>query len=507
MPMIVVILPDNRVILLMQLGDFPTPRKTYTFKLEIVPKGGIMNYIRRLFRHKGKHKRGRKNRPQEEVQPNHVIWDYPAKTPARQQGVAAEKRATPNVALEALTAPPARKPRYKQVTLPDLAFGSKSFFKDVHTRFIDRFPPVPSVTCEDFCAPAGLAGEWKYYQELPGFRGLFQHLIILNSFSYWDGVETELREADFHPKGFSVKEFVKWDLLRHSSGALFTTQFQALAAPWDKSVLAGAFDHPELVPEPGHFSYYYRFLRPGHYKAFFLALVRECVRYGLIIPRIAVADGVFLRSWAGNFTKDKAGNPTDPEASITVHGKKHFGKGFTTIAFFAWCGTRCLPVFCTTYTGSISEKAVYQETVRDFKSTVQYPWKALAYDLGADSATNRRLTRGEGMICVMPAKESENYGTRVEIGAKRYFFAEDIPDGMSLNKFGRLYDHRTGAESGFSPLDLAYNMKEMSRMGLAAASIHMYKYFTLLLLHALTAYKVNRSDLVMSSKAFTAMVL
>jgi len=50
-------------------------------------------------------------------------------------------------------------------------------------------------------------------------------------------------------------------------------------------------------------------------------------------------------------------------------------------------------------------------------------------------------------------------------------------------------------------------MKEMSRMGLEAASIHMLKYFIILLLHALTAYKVNRSDLVMSSKAFTMIAL
>jgi len=310
-----------------------------------------------------------------------------------------------------------------------------------------------------------------------------------------------------HPKGFSVKELVKWDLLRHSTGALFTTQFQDIASPWDRSVLAGAFDDPERVPEPHHFSYYYAFLTPQHYLAFFLQLVRECVRHKIIIPRIAVADGVFLRSWAGNFTKDKAGNPTDPGASITVHGRKFYGKGFTTIAFFAWCGTRCLPVYCKTYTGSASENAVYQEAVREFKTAVHYHWKAMGYDLGADSAENRRFTRDEGMICVMPAKENETYGTRVEIGPKRYFFAEDIPDGMSVGKFGRLYDHRTGAEEGLSPLDLAYNMKEMSRMGLEAASIHMLKYYSILLLHALTAYKVNRSDLIMSSKAFTLIAL
>ena len=64
-------------------------------------------------------------------------------------------------------------------------------------------------------------------------------------------------------------------------------------------------------------------------------------------------------------------------------------------------------------------------------------------------------------------------------------------------------DHRAQNEAGFSPLSTKYNMKEMNRMGLKAASIHILKYFILQLLHALTAYKVNRRNLIMSAKAFT----
>ena len=45
-------------------------------------------------------------------------------------------------------------------------------------------------------------------------------------------------------------------------------------------------------------------------------------------------------------------------------------------------------------------------------------------------------------------------------------------------------------------------MKEMNKMGLEAAKIHIMKYLIIKLLEALTAFKVNRADLIMKSTAF-----
>ena len=193
--MIVVILPNGHVILLMHLGDFPKPRKTHTFKFQAVPQGGIVNYIRKCFRRKSRIKKGRNARQHEDPRPNHVIWDYSPRGPAPQLGTATVEPVLPPqlVPHAAQAAAPTRKPRYRQATLPDCATGKASLLKDVHTKFIDRFPPVPSTRCEDFCAGAGLVDEWKYYQEVPAYHGIFQHLVFLNSFSYWDVVEAELR--------------------------------------------------------------------------------------------------------------------------------------------------------------------------------------------------------------------------------------------------------------------------------------------------------------------------
>jgi len=53
---------------------------------------------------------------------------------------------------------------------------------------VDRFYSVPSVLQEEFCNSPLLRDEWKYYQEIEAFTGLFQHMIALNSFKYWDTV-------------------------------------------------------------------------------------------------------------------------------------------------------------------------------------------------------------------------------------------------------------------------------------------------------------------------------
>jgi hypothetical protein len=107
------------------------------------------------------------------------------------------------------------------------------------------------------------------------------------------------------------------------------------------------------------------------------------------------------------------------------------------------------------------------------------------------------------LISVIPSRKNIKYDTLIEIGKGRYFLESYIPKGMESAKYGRLYDHRSQNEAGFSALNNNYNMKAMNKMGMEAAAIHMFKYFILALLHALTAYKVNRQDLIMKSMAFT----
>jgi len=374
--------------------------------------------------------------------------------------------------------------------------------------FFDRFPGIPAVTQEMFCKDPYLAEEWTYYQEVDQFTGLFQDLLLLNAdiFAYWDDVETEIRQKGFNPKGFSVKEFVKWEFFRHSQGLDNYEHAHDIFAQYDRTLLAQVFEHPDRIPRPYHASYYYKWLTPAHFHAFLLRLVQECVYNEIIIPKIVMADGLFERSAAGNFSLDKFLQPTDPDATRTVHNKVYLGKGFMAIVFCAWCGHRWLPVDVRVFSGSTNENAYFKPTVADFLETTPYDWKAILYDTGASAKANRKFAQDQRLIAGITARSNIKREEILQLGSNRYAFVEDIPDGMSIRQYRRLLEHRSQTEAIFSPFSTVFDMKRMNSMGQAAAMIHMCKYLSLLLLHALSAFKVNAPRLVMKAKAFTQLV-
>jgi hypothetical protein len=370
---------------------------------------------------------------------------------------------------------------------------------------IDRFSSIPSVIQTDFCTSPLLTDEWKYYQEIEAFTGLFQDMIALNSFAYWDTVETEIRALGFHPKSFTLVEFIKWELLRHSLGIASYTDAQRIFENFDPRLLKAAFDHPTRIPKPYHASYYYSWLTPTHFQTFFQKLVEDCVTYKIIIPRIAIADGLIFRSWAGNFTLDRWLKPTDPGASITVHNKKQLGKCYNAIVFYAWCGYRWLPIDLYVITGNANENGIFQPLVAKFLESSPYQWKVFLYDSGACSAENREFLKSEGIIPGITARSNIKSEVILDIGHNKYCFADDIPNGMSQEQYKRLINHRAQEEAGFSGFTTYNHMKQMNTMGQDAATIHVLKYMILQLMHALAAYKVNRPDLLMMYSAFSAL--
>jgi hypothetical protein len=369
--------------------------------------------------------------------------------------------------------------------------------------FFDRFPSVPSVTQDMFCREPPLADAWKYYQEDEHFTGLFQHMIILNCFEYWDQVEDEIRQDGFHPKGFTVKEFVIWEFFRHSRGIADFEQAYETFSQFNTDLLGQIFTHPDRIPQPSHASYYYQWLKPAHFHKFLLRLVAECVHYGIIIPKILMADGLFVRSAAGNFSLDKFLQPTDPAASRTVHNNRYFGKGYMGIVFCAWCRNRWLPVDVRVFTGSISENAYFKPTIADFLCTTPYEWEITLYDTGGCGEDNRLYLKDQKQISGITARSNIKKEAIIQLGTNRYAFWEDIPEKMSIHMYQRLLEHRAQEEAVFSPFTTVFNMKRMNQMGWNAAMIHYCQYLSLLLLHALTAYKVNAEHLIMNAKAFT----
>lgn len=274
---------------------------------------------------------------------------------------------------------------------------------------------------------------------------------------------------------------------------------------FNPEILKKAFDKPDRIPKPYHYSYYYQWLTPEHFRTFFKKLVADCVEFKIITPRIVIADGLIFRTWAGNFTLDRWLQPTDPQASVTYHHNKDLGKCYNAVVFLAWWGNRWLPVGLKVITGSANENSMFQPLVEEFLKESPYDWDVFLYDSGASSSSNREFLKAEGIIPGITARKNIKREVILDLGQKRFCFADDIPDGMSQEQYKRVLNHRSQEEADFSGFTTYHDMKRMNSMGRDAATIHVLKFLILQLLHALSAYKVNRPDLLMMYSAFSTL--
>lgn len=230
--MIKIIICNSPIILQQQLKLNEYPSRRIVIKFKEYPKVGITYMIRYYFRKKDKAKKAL----------NHQI----SIKSYRQLSLEESIRRSFSIEINLVVA--IRKIVHKNITQnqnprPIKYLTQISLEKWMKTenkaliegenKFIDRFYPIPSVKYEDFCQQLNLKEDWILFQEVPTYRGTFQHLAILNNFDYWDNIEDEIRNLGYHPKGFKVKELVLWDLLRNSSGKRFYSQFNTDAMSWD----------------------------------------------------------------------------------------------------------------------------------------------------------------------------------------------------------------------------------------------------------------------------------
>ena len=64
-------------------------------------------------------------------------------------------------------------------------------------------------------------------------------------------------------------------ILCHSQGLDNYEHAHDIFVHYDQALLAQVFEHPDRIPAPYYASYYYKWLTPAHFHAFFLKLVQE----------------------------------------------------------------------------------------------------------------------------------------------------------------------------------------------------------------------------------------
>ena len=169
--------------------------------------------------------------------------------------------------------------------------------------------------------------------------------MLLNAdiFAYWDDVEAEFRQQGFSPKGFSVKEFIKWEFFRHSQGLDNYEHAHDIFVHYDQALLAQVFEHPDRIPRAISRQLLLQVAHPRPFSCVLFKTGSNACIMELLSREIVMANGLFERSAAGNFGLDKS---SSPGSRCHSNGSQQgvLGKGFMAIVFCAWCRNRWLPV-------------------------------------------------------------------------------------------------------------------------------------------------------------------
>ncbi len=124
-------------------------------------------------------------------------------------------------------------------------------------------------------------------------------------------------------------------------------------------------------------------------------------------------------------------------------------------------------------------------------------WLIIIADSGAYSLKNLEHITYKGMVPVICAKKNIKNQPIKELKEKFYFNTDFIPKEWSIKLFLKIYRFHPMIEQGNSFNNTYYNASWMNTMGLDAAIKLRVTIYIIVLLKALTAYKLGRPDLVM----------
>ncbi|MDX9925705.1 MAG: transposase [Ignavibacteriaceae bacterium] len=373
----------------------------------------------------------------------------------------------------------------------------------VKAQYFLRFPFVPPVTYENHCQEKISKDHWIYYQELPEFKGYFIDLFLLHPLTECIDYEIELRRKGWHPKGFSIQQIMYWEMFRIHFGIQNYSQLYRIYGPIIQKRIYPNHPLMKTIPDEKAMSYGLNSIDPLFIKSLFLKLVKDSLKYKIIIPRIGSGDGVFIRSNCSNNRNHLTGEYNDATAGFRMHIGKRQGVGFTIIVILCYCKDRWLPVYYKSFSGNSNENPAFRETMSELNEIFPNFFNAITYDSGASSNETNQLIRSFDAIPLIRAKKNYLADTIFELRDGYYFWLSDIPDDWSLGLMDAVYSTRAMIEQFFAAITTVHHIKRMNMRGKDNVDRLLGIYLTTVVIQALTSFKLNRPDLMMCPTAFT----
>ena len=371
-----------------------------------------------------------------------------------------------------------------------------------HGHYIYRFPRVKIPRFEEYGFYSISKMEWDMHRYLKGFNGFFENLFEFNDFSYFQDLQGILEDEGVSFKNMFIEDIIAYELLRINLGFKNYRGIEKMGKFMRYPPLVGITHDYEFFPNAADLSYVLTKIPAEALFEFFQLLVKKCVDCGIIVPRILIWDGQFIRSNCNN-NKEK-GNPaySDPEAGYCRHNSIKRGVGYDPGILYAHCFNRWFPIYFKMFAGNRNDILAFRETMDDFNQTTEYEWEILIADSGPYSLQNMKNMQHHGLIPIIRARKHLKTHPIKQLKKGFYFNTDFIPEGWSDELFLKIYSFRPMIEQGNSYNNTYYNAFRMNTRGMDAAIRNRSLIYILELLKALTAYKLGRPDLIMKPTAF-----
>ena len=370
-------------------------------------------------------------------------------------------------------------------------------------KYLYRFPKVRVSRFEDFSEDVIGKKEWDVLRYLDNYNGAFENIFELNDFSFFDDLQEELEAEGISFKNMFIKDVFAYELLRITLGGKDYSVFERMSQFMGVPPLFMVTLDESFLPSAADFSYVLSRIPAEALFDYFQQLVQECIDCGIIVPRILIWDGQFIRSrCSNNKEKDKEAY-NDPDAGYCRHNGIKKGVGYDPGILYAYMFDRWFPVYFKMFPGNRSDTFAFKETMRDFLKFTPFKWWIVISDSGAYAENILEEFRFKGMVPIIRARKNIKNQPVKELKKGYYFNTEYIPKNWSEEFLLILYSFRPMIEQGNSYNNEFYNQSRMNTRGEESASRLRVTIYILELLKALTAFKLGRPDLIMKPTAFT----
>ena len=370
--------------------------------------------------------------------------------------------------------------------------------------YLYRFPRVKTTRFEDHAEGIISKKEWDMLHYLDNFKGYIEYLFYFNDFSFFDDLQERLESEGVSFKSMFIRDVFAYELFRVNLGTKNYTGLEKLGGFLQAPPLFAVTHDPYFFPTAADVSHVMKRIPSEALFEFFQLLVKECFKLGIIVPRMLIWDGQFIRSNCNNNKNKDKDAYNDPDAGYCRHNGTKKGVGYDPGILYAYCYNRWFPIYFKMFPGNRNDTRAYRETLSEFFKVSKEKWMISIADSGAYCLKNMEYTRNKGLVPVIRAKKNIKTQPVKELKEQFYFNTAFIPKEWSVDLFLKIYSFRPMIEEGNSFNITYYNGSRMNTRGMEAAIKQRAIIYILVLLKALTAYKVGRPDLIMTPSAFAA---